>query len=79
MEHEAIIEPKKCIIHLFHAGIFFFWYVETGQLVKFRTISFQSLLLYWYSCYSNLVFLRAHAFNKSKMTLSADVIMSVLF
>ena len=81
MEQEAIIEPKKSIIHFFRAGIFllllfFFWYVETGQLVKLRTISVQSLLLYWYSCYSNLVFLRMR-FIKSKMTLSADVSMPV--
>ena len=46
MEQEAIIEPKKSIIPLFCAGIFIFSYVETGQLVKLRTISLQSLLLY---------------------------------
>ena len=64
MEQEAIIEPKKSIIHFFPAGIFFL-FVEIGQLLKLiRTISVQSLLLYWYSCYSNLVFLRMRLLNQ---------------
>ena len=46
MEQEAIIEPKKSIIHFFPAGIFFYLCVETGQLLKLiRTTSVQSLLL----------------------------------
>ena len=75
MEQEAIIEPKKSIFHFFRAGIFFLicrnWSISKIK-DDFSSVSF-ALLIFTLQQFS----FPTHAFNKSKMTLSADVSMSV--
>ena len=79
MEQEAIIEPKKSIIHFFRAGIllfFFFLICGNWSISKikddFSSVSF-ALLIFMLQLFS----FPTHAFIKSKMTLSADISMSV--
>ena len=81
MEQEAIIEPKKSIIHFFRAGIFLlllllFLTCGNWSISKikddFSSVSF-ALLIFILQLFS----FPTHAFIKSKMTLSADISMSV--
>ena len=82
MEQEAITEPKKSIIHFFRAGIFllllllFFLTCGNWSISKikddFSSVSF-ALLIFMLQLFS----FPTHAFIKSKMTLSADISMSV--